>query len=96
MPPCWNGFALWLFLNILIPKEQHACEFYDCWEEHSHCSTLCEGGRWLDLTKEGAKATQHETYLGFTYRASKAIDGNPRTCAIFNVGDRAILLMRMT
>ena len=86
-----NGVALWLFLFLLSPRQLHACEFYDCWEEHSHCATLCKGGRWLDLTN--AKATQHQNYMGGEYRASKAIDGNPYTCAMANVSHYATVFV---
>ena len=82
-----NACTLWLYLlSVVSLRQLQACEFFECFNnEHSRCSALCEGGRWLDLKKANAKATQHENYMGAPYAAEKAIDRDPKSCAMSRV-----------
>ena len=87
-----NARTLWLcVLSVVSLRQLQACQFFECFNnEHSRCSTLCPGGRWLDLKKANAQATHHEDYMGPPYAAKKAIDGDPNSCAMSRVCDCAI------
>ena len=87
--PHSNTCALWLcLLNTLTcsVKELHGCEIYECIHVHSQCSTLCTGGKWLDL--KGAKAEQRHNHAGPVAKvmANLAIDGDVNTCSMTKVG----------
>ena len=84
-----NTCVLWLcLLNVLTLRQLHGCEMYECLHVHSRCSTLCTGGKWLDLQGVGAVAKQLHNHAGNVAKveAKLAIDGNVATCSMTKVG----------
>ena len=75
-----DSFTFYLLSILSLRRIQGCNKLSECIHANSHCSTLCEGGEWLDLSDIEAKVYfKHTRKQKYPHRA---IDESNTTCSV--------------